>query len=115
MRKIEANPRLVALYLGLLIVILYIFFQARFIVFGPQISIYTPRNNETVASSTIFVTGRAENIAYITLDDRPIFVDEKGNFSEKIVAQDGTNFIKMWAKDRFNRSTEKTLRIVYNR
>ncbi|MFZ2048833.1 MAG: hypothetical protein WAV25_00840 [Minisyncoccia bacterium] len=115
MIKLQVNPKLVALYTVLLVIFLYIIFQARFVIFGPRISIYTPKNNEVIASSTILVTGHAENIAYITLDDRPIFVDEKGNFNEKIIAQDGMNFIKLWAKDRFNRATEKTLRIVYNR
>ena len=115
MRTIEANPKLVALYLGLLVIILYVLFQARFVVLGPRIYIYTPVNNDTVASSTIMVTGNAKNVAYITLDDRPIFLDEIGNFSERVITQNGTNFIKIWAKDRFNRATEKTLRIVYNR
>ena len=114
MKRLEINPKFIFLYPIIIIIVLYLIFQSRFIILGPRISIYTPKNNEIVLSSIVLVTGHAENIAYISLDDRPIFVDEKGNFNEKLVAQIGINTIIMKARDRFGRTTEKTLKIVYN-
>lgn len=113
MRKIE-NPKQIALIAIVVILILYIIFQARFIILGPNIKINSLYDGQIVGTSTITVSGHADNIAYISLDDRPIFIDEKGDFSEKLIAQPGLGILVMRARDRFGRTTEKTLRIIYN-
>lgn len=113
MRKIE-NLKQIALIAIVVILILYIIFQARFIILGPSIEINSLYDGQVVGTSTITVSGHADNIAYISLDDRPIFIDEKGDFSEKLIAHPGLGIIVMRARDRFGRTTEKTLRIIYN-
>ena len=114
MKKLDINPRQIA-FVGLgIILVLYVLFQARFLILGPSINIYSPKDGQSVDSSAVVVMGHAENISYISLDDRPIFVDEKGDFSEKLIASPGTSIIKMNARDRFGRTAEKTIKIVYN-
>ncbi len=96
------------------LLVLYILFQARFLILGPVITIDSPRDGDHVSSNVIIVKGKAQNISYISMNDRPIYIDSNGNWSEKFIAPEGLSIIKLSAKDRFGRETEKILRIVYN-
>ena len=46
------------------------------------------------------------------MNDRQIFVDTLGNFRETIVAPLGYSIIKLSAKDKFGRKTERYLHVV---
>jgi hypothetical protein len=115
MRYIELTPRLVFFTLLFLIVGSYSLFEARFLILGPHITITEPQDGARVSQSVILTKGVAHNIAYISLNDRPIFVDQQGNFEEKVIMFPGLNTMTMRAKDRFGRETDKTIRIVYNK
>ena len=61
----------------------------------------------------IKIAGAAKNIKSISLDDRPIFIDEAGSFSEKLLLSNGYNVIKISAWDKFNKKTDKLIEVVY--
>ena len=90
----------------------YAYFQSLNFLAGPTISIDTPKNGETFSNALVSVAGIAKNISFISLNDRPIFVDASGNFSEKTILMDGYNVIKLSAKDRFGKTVEKRLEVV---
>jgi hypothetical protein len=93
---------------------LYALFQARFVILGPSISVYTPSNGASLPSPVVTVSGKATNIAYISLNDRPIFVDQDGHWSEKLIAPEGLSIMTVRAQDRFGRSTEKQIEVMVN-
>ena len=66
-----------------------------------------------VSESFLNVIGRVKNSKIITLDDRPIVIDQNGNFSEKILLAYGYNVIVLKAEDRFGKKTERDLQIIY--
>jgi hypothetical protein len=102
-------------FVGILILILgYSAFEARKIVGGPELTITSPVVDGIMTDSLVKVTGIAKNIKEITLNDAPIYIDEQGNFSEKVVLIAGYNIIELEAKDKFNKQTKKTLELVYN-
>jgi hypothetical protein len=80
---------------------------------GPQITIFSPENGVSVSESLISIEGQGKNTKEITLNDRPIVVDESGRFSEKILLSYGYNILDLEARDRFGKTTEKKLQIVY--
>ena len=100
--------------IGLLIIVLigYSLFQAQKLIRGPIIDIYNPENGTTYNQTLIEISGRAQNTAYLNLNDRPIFTDKKGNFSEKLLLSPGYNIIKLDARDKFKNYTEKRLEII---
>ncbi len=100
--------------ISLLIVVIagYSLFQAQKIIRGPVIDIYTPENGATYNQTMIEIDGRARNIAYLNLNDRPIFTDKNGYFSEKLLLSPGYNIIKLDARDKFKNYTEKRLEII---
>ncbi|MDB5266866.1 MAG: seg [Parcubacteria group bacterium] len=111
--RIEFTPK--HIFFGFLFVLLvaYTLFQARFLILGPHLRVDTPIDGATTPTPVVRITGNAQNIAYISLNDRPIFIDAKGNFSEKLIAAPGLDIITLRARDRFGRSTEKEIRVVY--
>jgi hypothetical protein len=98
----------------LILIVGYSYYQARKIIVGPQITITSPKDGATVPTSLVEIDGVANNINSISLDDRPIFIDEKGNFAEKLLLSGGYTIITLKAEDRFGRQIKKTLELYYN-
>jgi hypothetical protein len=80
---------------------------------GPQILLTSPPNGAVVSESLITIIGQGKNTKIITLNDRPVVVDETGHFSENILLSYGYNVLELKAEDRFGKKTEERLQIVY--
>lgn len=105
--------RVLLITIFILTIIGYSIFQAKKIVSGPQIAISSPISGQTTHTSDINIKGVAKNISFISLNDRPIYIDESGNFQEKLLLYPGYNIIKLQARDKFGASVEKDLELVY--
>src|SRR3989339_815727 len=103
-------------YLKTIIIIVFLFILFGYGIFeiwnyakGPEIVITSPADGLAVSESLIFIEGQGKNTKEITLNDRPIVVDETGNFSEKILLSYGYNVLELEARDRFGKITEQKL------
>ena len=94
------------------IIIGYSLFSARHIIKGPTIVIETPENGELTKNNFVEIKGKSENINYITLNDRQIYIDDEGNFKEKLILYEGENTLKLYGKDKFGREVTKYLQVV---
>lgn len=91
----------------------YSYYQSRNLMAGPKLEIESPVDGSTLASSTVLVTGKTQNISYITINGRQIFTDENGDFSMNILLLKGYNTVTVSAKDKFGRSINKSIQLVY--
>ncbi len=91
----------------------YAYLQSREFLRGPQITITSPQDGRAFEYPAITVEGVARNVAYISLNDAPIFVDSEGNFKEKLLLEPGYNILTVKAEDRFGKKVQKTLELVY--
>ncbi len=98
------------MFLSILIVG-YVLFQSKNLISGPQISVTEPKDGATLSYNLVTVKGNAQNIAYIHLNDRLIFIDEAGQFSEKLIAPPGYSIIKIEAQDKFGKSIEQFIHV----
>jgi len=110
------NPK-TCLKIGIICLIMliigsYSLFEARKIMTGPDIAISSPSNGAILYDSLVDVVGVAKNIKEISVNDRPIFIDENGNFNEKLLLYPGYNIIKLKAKDKFGNETEKEIQNI---
>ncbi|MBI2046283.1 MAG: Ig-like domain-containing protein [Parcubacteria group bacterium] len=96
-----------------IIIFAYAYYQMRDFLTGPVIAIATPQNGETSRTEFVTVSGNAQRISGITLNDRKIFTDTNGLFSEMVVLSPGYNEIEISVKDRFNREKTALLEVVY--
>lgn len=80
---------------------------------GPEIRIDSPKNGETLREPLLNIKGLVKNAAFITLNDKQIFVDDKGNMTDQILLYEGYNIMTVKAKDKFGREKIVTREIVY--
>jgi hypothetical protein len=95
-----------------LIALIYGGFRAYPLIAGPRIIIYSPKNDEVVASTTFKISGRVLRTKEITLQGRTINIDTNGNFSEILVPQYPYTIIVLTAKDAYEAKITKTLRVI---
>lgn len=88
-------------------------FEARFLIDGPKLSLLSPISGQETNNQLLEVRGEASNIAHISLNDRQIYIDETGVFKETLLLSPGYNRIRVRARDKFGRETEKVAEIVY--
>jgi hypothetical protein len=91
--------------------IVYVSFQARFLLAGPQISLQSAHG--VSKERQIFIEGTARNIINITLNGRPIYTDSDGNFKEALVLENGYTIATLQAQDRYGRRTSHTETFVF--
>jgi len=91
----------------------FVFFNARLFVKGPQIQILGPQNGSSFSDPFIELKGKAINVSFISVNDNPIFIDEAGNFNEKLLLPPGLSIIKVYAHDRFKRNETVSLQYLY--
>jgi hypothetical protein len=91
----------------------YAYFEARNILYGPQIFVSAPEEGITVTESFVVLRGTTKNIVEIRMNGFPIPVTEEGVFEEPVLLSPGYNAIVFSAQDKLGRETEKEVRIVY--
>ena len=100
-----------SIFIGVIIVG-YSLFSARHIIKGPTIVVDSPINGELTKNNFVEIKGKSENINYISLNDRQIFIDDAGNFKEKLILYEGENTLKLYGKDKFGRDITKYIQVV---
>ena len=91
----------------------FIYRTSRAYISGPSITIAAPANYASFPTSTTTIVGVVKRAQDITLDDRSITIDDKGNFSEIILLMPGYNIETLAAHDQFGHVTQKRLELVY--
>ena len=104
--------KFIGLSTGLLLMLAYVVFQARFLIMGPQISLIETTNIK-LNERSIFLVGETNNISHLWLNDRPIYTDAKGKFKEALVLENGYTIATLRAEDRYGRETTVVQPLVY--
>ncbi len=110
--RISLSPRQGGLILLGTLLVLYILFQARFVILGPRVWIDSPTDGEAVTEPILTITGRAQNAAWLTLNGSQIYTDQEGLWSEKLPLSEGPSIMTVEVRDRFGREAEKRITII---
>jgi hypothetical protein len=95
-----------------LLIVLFVLFQARYLITGPRIVI-TEAPEGPQSERQVFLAGTAYNISRLWLNDRPIYTDATGNFKEALILENGYTIATLRAEDRFGRTTTVTYPLVF--
>ena len=96
-----------------ILIVGYFIFNFRIFIAGPEIIVTSPQNGATTDKELLEISGKAENVNFISLNDRSIFLDGGGNFKEFLLLSPGYNIIVLKAQDKFKRNIAKDLEIIY--
>lgn len=92
-------------------IVSYAVYRSKNFIEGPVITITSPTNGATVGPDSVTIEGVIKNATAITLNGGKIFLDENGNFKQKILVAPGYTIITLQAEDRYKRATKKTLEL----
>jgi len=89
----------------------YAYFEARGILYGPRIEV--PEGVSLVNEQFITLRGRADRIAILNMNGKPISVTEDGTFEEPYLLSPGLNRIVFDAEDKYGRKRQEVIQVVY--
>jgi len=108
------NVRRFIIILSVVLLVSYGLFNARNLIIGPTIEIFSPTAKDVETDvNTVTVKGKVENVAFISLNEKPISVNMDGLFEEKLLLSPGSNTIEIKARDRFKKEIAKMIKIYY--
>ncbi|MCX6757008.1 MAG: hypothetical protein NTW35_02565 [Candidatus Nomurabacteria bacterium] len=107
-KQVEATLIIILLLLALF----YGIFRAYPLLTGPNIKILNLTDGATVASTTFQVSGIVKRAKEITLQGKPITINDKGNFTETLVATYPYTILVLVATDKYGAVETKTLRVI---
>jgi hypothetical protein len=103
-----------ALALGVALIAVYTFYHVKDTLAGPRLTLTSPAPDETVNINPVTVSGQAKRISLLFVNERPVLITEEGRFAEKLLLAPGYNIIKLRASDRFGRTEEQEIALVYS-
>ena len=89
----------------------YGLFEARKLLEGPIITIESPQDGSATSSSGVLIAGVAQNISFLTINDKASYTDEEGHFADLLSLPSGFTVLTVAAVDRFGRRTSKSVSI----
>lgn len=110
------TPQKIFFTIGIFFLIGYGVFNSRFLIKGPEVAIAGLDPKEEVIETTerdFSLRGTAIHSSFITVNNRPILVDESGNFDEKLLLSNGISIIDIYARDKFGKEVRKKIDVVY--
>lgn len=110
--RVYIKPKYGLLIILFILLIAYSLYQARALLVGPQIWVENPKDGHRVEDPLVIVEGQSKNIAWISLNDRQIFTDEEGKWSEKLLVSPGLSIMTVKARDRFGREIKKSVQVI---
>ncbi len=101
----------ITIILFFLLIAGYAYFEARGVLYGPTIHVVSGVTQ--VTDPFISIQGKAERIADLSMNGRPISVTEDGAFNEPYLLAPGLNRIMLDATDRYGRTSQQIVEVVY--
>lgn len=110
-KKLLFNSKFIVLFSALLIVFVYVAIQYSSLLFGPKLSVSSPKDNAVIKSNIVEVSGNTDQYATVTVDDDEAYVTVQGNFKKSLYVFEGDKTINIVAKNRFGKTTQKAITI----
>ncbi len=113
--KLKDKLRIGLIALISIIILSYTYYEARFLITGPELRVISPQNNVVVTDPLLQLNGKVRNISSLTINGRLIMITPDGSFNDKLLLLDGYNTIEIKVKNKFGQENQKILRVVLAR
>ena len=100
-----ARPGVLLGSIAVAAVVGYILFQYIPLLFGPRLSLDSPKKNQVITENVVKVSGYTDPFATVTVDGQDTFVDMTGLFQRSLYVYSGNKTVTITAKNKFNRET----------
>lgn len=96
-----------------LLIVGYTIFNSRFLIQGPEIVLENVADSIVTEDKTLSLSGKILHSSFISINGRPIFIDEQGNFNEQLLLSSGVSIIDIYAKDKFGKEVRRKIDVLY--
>ncbi len=110
--KLKGNLKTALIGTICILIFGYIYYEARFLIDGPELTILSPQNHITVTDSLLPINGKVKNLSSLTINGRQIMITPDGSFNDKLLLLNGYNTIQVKVKNKFGQENQKILEIV---
>lgn len=83
----------------------YMAFQYRFFFFSPTLEVYTPKENEVFQTNEVFISGKTDPNATVTVNNNIVTVNPDGDFSKQVSVFAGKTIVTISSENRFGKKT----------
>ena len=90
----------------------YLYREYRIFVSEPYLVLLEPSNGQSVSNDESTVVGKTDRDAKLFLNDQPIFVNEAGEFRERVRLQPGVNTVTVKVVNRFGKERVETVSVL---
>ena len=97
---------------GILLILIYVLYQARFLTEGPVITLLDEPPH-TTSVNTVEISGMAQNIVSLSMNGRTIYTTDDGQFSETLTLPIGYTIVTIEGVDRYGKRERIERSIVY--
>jgi uncharacterized protein YfaP (DUF2135 family) len=115
MLSIRFYIRLILVVLAVTVIVGYTLLEARSLFERNNLVIENPANGAILEREMTNIEGRARNVASISVNGLPVFVDEDGYFAVPYLAAPGYNIVQVALRDKFGRVEKKTVQFIYKK
>jgi len=77
----------------------------------PRLVIFNPAGDETIEGNSISISGITDDDAELSINGQPVTVNDRGEFRENILLQEGVNTITIDSVNRFSKTASKKINI----
>jgi len=117
-----ASQRHFSYWIGVIVGIIFIvliavfaFYKTRDYRSGPIITVNSPADGAQITEPLITVSGNIKNAIDVKLNGHKIFLNELGNFEEKLIVPEGYTIITVSAEDRFHKLAQTQVQVVFTK
>ena len=111
--KLPLSPKYVLAVIFFGAVLTYAIYQLSGVTHQPKLNIDSPVNGATVKNELITISGRADGLIRLSLDDEKVTLQANGQFATELLVAEGYNIITLSGADRFGRTVKKKLQLIY--
>ncbi|MGK2849117.1 MAG: helix-turn-helix domain-containing protein [Minisyncoccota bacterium] len=90
---------------------LYLYQEFRSFAGVPRLVIVTPMNGAVIETDELTVEGKTDKGARVSINNQPVFVDSQGDFSGKLLLQQGANNVTVVSVNRFDKEKSETVSV----
>jgi hypothetical protein len=113
MRPIRFYIKLSAIIISVIAIAGYAILESRYFLRRSNITVGSPMHGLTLTNPVLNIEGQAFNVADISVNGLPIFVDEKGFFSTPTILAPGYSVIEVALKNKFGKLEKQRLEVIY--
>lgn len=98
-------------FAAILIAGVYFLYEFRFVIRSPELTVVSPPKDEITTQDSFPISGKIEKESVLTLNGRPVYTNDKGEFSDSALISKGLNTLEFEVTNRFGK-TNKVVRYI---